>query len=270
MSQDGNDLTKILATIAKATADEKIKSPQNALAALGAGLVSVHADAVEDFEYSPAQLEHGSNLALHGMIEALRDHRPTLEQRAKLNSFLLTTGSSILRPGNIYATEVCGIKGFVPGKALRGFIKEIFSQHRLRMEADQWESFVKDAAEASVPACVEITPACDHAAEKSPVARLLMGILIRLDGHVSLESDTRIPAESRLFARDVEPVWLETFHDKMAGVYKLLISARHFTTLPVGDMKDVQPVIRLRHPVVADIQSWFASHASRPGYASVH
>jgi hypothetical protein len=97
-----------------------------------------------------------------------------------------------------------------------------------------------------------------------------MGILVRLDRVASLEEDAHIPAECRLFARDVEPIWLEQFQDKPAGVYKLLIRARHFMTLPVGDMEKIQPIIRLRYPVVADIQSWFASHASRPGYASVH
>jgi hypothetical protein len=118
--------------------------------------------------------------------------------------------------------------------------------------------------------CIEITPACDHAGNKSHLARVLCGILVRIDGNAVKESDLKLPPSSRLFAKELEPLWIDNEAMQLKGVFKLMINARCLLSISLNELRQKKAVFRLRYPVVCDIQAWFASHAARPGYVSVH
>ncbi len=267
MSKDSDDLTRLLAAIAQAMAEDRIANPMDALVALGAGLVSVHADSVEDFEYPPPSKERDSRAVLLDMIANLRKNKPNLSQRALLNSFLLTTSSPALRPGNVYETALCKIPGIAPGEYARNFLLEVYTPNFKSKPV--WKQFLDDKSNVLIPACIEITPSCDHAAGKTDITRLLLGLLIKVDDAAIPDEILKIPAECRLFAKDIEPIWLNFAESNIKDNYKLVVSARRFLTMPVEEMKKHKALFRFRHPVVTDIQSWFASHAGRPGYASV-
>lgn len=270
MSADDADLTRLLATIATAASDEAIGTPLDALIALNSGLSSVHADSVE----SIVQTETGESPFAKALLDVIRQLRngppPNLEQRSRLNTFLLAGPAPVFRPGNVYATEPCRIAGIATGKDLRAFIGDVFFSQKAKDDKTWWKKFKEILEKAALPVAIEITPSCDHAAGKSQAARLLAGILIKMDGTGLEEADLRLPAESRLIAKDVEPIWLSLPDQRLEGCFKLLVGARRFLTWPIEEMRKHKPLFRLRYPVVADLQAWFASHAARPGYVSIH
>ena len=113
-----------------------------------------------------------------------------------------------------------------------------------------------------LPILLEISPACDFAQGKQHVARLIGGLLVP-DKH------------RKVFA--IDPAW-RTYLKQLQGIS---IAGRDGIWHPVLDARfcygirnpgraiRVKPSCRFRVPVVVDVQSWFAAHAARPGYAVV-
>jgi hypothetical protein len=150
---------------------------------------------------------------------------------------------------------------------IRGFIRDAFSKKSGVADDD---AFVTKVSADAVGCAVEITPACDHANRKSPNARFVGGLLLKSPGDAAGEDERTLPPNARLFAKEFEFVWISNQAATFEGSYKLIVNARTLFTLPLSELEKQSPLVRLRHPVVSDLCAWFAAHASRPGYVSVH
>lgn len=266
------DLLKVLSSIAVASAEEKLTTPELAGAALFIGLSSVHADALES-SCETAKLDDEHTRLLGAAVKQVRLNPLSFRLRAVLNGILLTSDritSATPTPGNLYIDSNWNPAGGFPAaldeKKKRGFIREVFAK---RSDDSTADAFVKAVANVSTPCMVEITPPCDHVAGKCKGARLLAGLLINGENSELTEAETTIPAESRLFSKGIEYVWLNVPAQALKGAYAIVINARHLITVPSEDLAKNPPIVRLRHPVLSDIQAWFAAHAARPGYTSV-
>ncbi len=258
LSKDDPDLIKLLAAVARAAADESPSSVEHTIRALCSGLVSIHHDAIEDLAVPNFFGDAGQ--AIHDQVSQSQNQPLTPEQRARLNEVLLTTSSSVLRPGNVYSDE-----SRLGDDAAQTAFKRSFAEDLL----PEAKNNILDAiARSSKVVGIEITPPCDHAAQKNASARLVLGLLIRLGLPVT-EDKVKLPAKSRLFAKEIEPVQLHLPGISQSGAYKLILSARHLETRAISAIKNEKPLFRFRSSVVADIQAWFASHAARPGYVSI-
>lgn len=267
LSKDDGDLLRLLAAIANAVADEAPTSSKHTLHALCAGLASLHADAVED---AIGTIADQSGNAVHDVVKQLNQEPQTdadreaqkklsldANQRAHLNSVLLTMSSDTLRPGNVYLAESTYSRDDQKDEFKKTFALDVFGKKDLPAQI----------AQASKIVGVELTPACDHAAQKTATARMVLGLLIQLNA--DLANKAKLPATSRLFAKEIEPIQLQLSGDANDQTYKLVVSARHLKTKSLAELKKEKPLFRLRASVVADIQAWFASHAARPGYVSL-
>ena len=116
---------------------------------------------------------------------------------------------------------------------------------------------------------LEITPACDYAAGKTEVGRLLGGMLVQSARTRTGNSKRMLPEKSRTFAKQTEFFLMRNSTFSLDGVYSLVVNARHLHTKPRAEMASHTPVFRLRHQIVADIRAWFAAHAARPGYVGL-
>ena len=149
-------------------------------------------------------------------------------------------------------------------KAIRGLLREFFPQNR------DGRTFIEAVQGASTPCLVELTPACDFAQGKASESRMLGGLLIESSGNAKIERLLKLPAESRVFAKDTEFFWVEESGFGIAGSFKLILNARILVTMPFDQLRQHRAVCRLRQQVIADIRAWFGSHAARPGYVAVH
>lgn len=273
LRKDDAELMKLLGFVAAAAAEERIVSPDTAMDGLFAGLSAVHVDALEAVLSRPGLGEEVGE-SLYQAVRNSRTEGLAAEPRAKLNSILLTMdkspNSNLAKPGNLYISRTWNPSESFPVNStdsqIRGFIREVFNKRSGNADDD---AFVENVSADAIGCMVEITPACDHANRKCPDARCVGGLLIKSPGDVGGEDARALPANTRLFAKEFEFVWISNPAASLDGSYKLIVNARRLFTLPFSELETQRPLVRLRHPVVSDLSAWFAAHASRPGYVSV-
>lgn len=265
LAADDDEMSRILAAIATGAAEERISNAQEALEALQVGLSAVQSDEIENYV---DQIPSGYGDALATAVKQLRKSPLTIEQRARLNRALLTTTGTRPQPGNVYLKS-----GWEPAdefpfaiddSAVRGILREFF------VDKQGDSAFITAVAEKATPCLLELTPACDFAQGKADDARLLAGLLIQSPGDEEREQHRKLPAPSRVFAREVEFTWIENSGCSLSGSYKIIVNARRMRVLPFDNLKKHKAAFRLRSPVVSDIRAWLGAHAARPGYVAVH
>ena len=193
-------------------------------------------------------------------------------KKRQLNSILLISGMtpsiSRVSPGNMYISKIWDgkVEPFPFDKrkvSYKTFISELWSNN---IKPD----FLRDLKKKSTPCLLDITPPCDYANRKIKYARLVGGVILRSNGNVEDDKKCRLPIQSREFAKEIEWCMLQKGAWGAEGNYKIVVNARYLFSIPVEKLRKQKPAIRLRQQVVTDIQAWFASHAARPGYLSVH
>jgi|GEM_PF-6066918 len=259
------ELLKLLATIAVGAADEKITTQHEALLALYSGLSGVQADAIENAD--PGDTADASFVKkLYETVGQIRGQKLSPEQRARLNRAILTSTAGRPQPGNLYVA-----KGWQPqDKFLEGLDASGIKQLLWEYFPNKNQNYIDSLAESCVPCLVELTPACDFAQGKCSSARMLTGLLIKSPGTDKGETDRSLPADSRMFAKEIEFTWFENADCGISGSFKIILNARRLITMAFQELTKHKPVCRLRHSVVADIRAWLGAHAARPGYVAVH
>ncbi|REJ65357.1 MAG: hypothetical protein DWQ31_18335 [Planctomycetota bacterium] len=263
LSGSDEELLRILAAVAVGSADERISDPQSAMNALYIGLGAVQQDATESLG-ATATTPADHTESLHEAVGEIRRNRLSLHQRSRLNEVLLGSIPSSLRPGCLFVVserKLCPIGQ--EARDIRRFLYDVYSDHRDN------KPFIRQVQQASKPCMVELTPACDFAQNKCPVSRLVGGILIKLEDE-EMETQLQLPAESRAFSKEVQPIWIQNPHLSLEGAYKIVLNARQLCAVPFEDLKLEEAVVCLRHHITSDIRSWFAAHASRVGYVAVN
>jgi len=265
-SSGDEGLLRLLAALAIAVAG-KSQAAADAVRHASSGILSVHADCLD-------RLGQGGN--------ATGDHVDELTQRlvtprripvaegARVNGILLTSPAPKadgFHPGNIYIETGWKKVG------RRGFPFLMTDEQRCSFVREVWPKLPDAAcaarAQAALPCLLEISPTCDHAAGKARAARLLGGMLVPSAGTRKGNDTLAVPEESRMFARDTEFFSVGNTPLNVAGDYRLVCNARFLLSEDPSRMNRHLPLVRLRHEITADIRSWAAAHAARPGYVSV-
>lgn len=262
-----DEVLRRVGAVANAAAEEKIKTPEQAATASFVGLSPLVLDTAE----TVMPVKGPQHEKLFAQIQGLRKAPLNAAERATLNSVLLSgeVGTDLTaRPGNLYIERGWNPPDQFPLRLetsqRRALIREVF---RLHGDAGDTGARIDGLMTGLLPCLLEVTPACDHSAGKAEYARLLPGILLPLPDRVELESERALPAESRTFAKDTE--YFDIKAEALTGAYRVIVLARRVVGLGMKELARNTPLVRLRHPVIADIRAWFASHAARPGYVSI-
>ncbi len=103
-----------------------------------------------------------------------------------------------------------------------------------------------------------INPSCDISQGNVRAARFLSGLLI---------PDSEVNKIKR--GDDTSFIWrlgpLHFDNSTVKGIYHLILSARHFVTCNISEASKLTPLAKMRSQAFAELQAWFARHASRPG-----
>jgi hypothetical protein len=122
-------------------------------------------------------------------------------------------------------------------------------------------STIRKYSEVAIPIAVEVTPSCDFTNNKSPLVRLVPGVLI--SAHVK---DYLVGPGAAFLWRSpsfyLEGIYNEPFILMFNSRY--IISYKRNTPVHLPE-----PVFRLRNQYVVDIQAWFARQSARPGIVSL-
>ena len=98
---------------------------------------------------------------------------------------------------------------------------------------------------------LEVSPSCDYAQDKWKLHRVLHGLMWP-------ENDfNKIKKADYIYTSPIFKVG-----DK---IYKFVFDLRYLTTLLFDELTDKDPVLRIRHDLLVDIQSKIAGHINRPG-----
>lgn len=278
-------LLHVQAALAKASAGSTCASTRDALAHFIEGTSELLLDHLfPHHDQFDAAAPHAEALLNELTAESLF----TDADKATLNRALLTaqTGPTPTppQPGNIYVPHCWDVTKSGPFPMATdiprvvAFIGEIWPDlPKWALQAAGNNTSLFALASASVPCVLEITPACDHAQRKSGDSRLLGGILIPCppEGATCPEmpavkrTKRSLPAQSRVFAKEMPLVNLTTPHAGLDGIYLLVVNARLLFSKPIAEVAGSVPAFRLRNDICTDVTSWFAGHAARPGYVFV-
>ena len=147
-------------------------------------------------------------------------------------------------------------------KASEGSTQKRAFKIQLKDRRTQIHQDIKDACHTVL---VDVTPTCDFAQQKNPMARLVGGVLIHPSHKRLLKPD------GSTFIRALGPfsIGAPSWGPIPPGEYCLVLNSRYLFGLFQSEIKNCAPSARLRTQVIVDLQSWFASHAARPGILSV-
>ncbi len=99
---------------------------------------------------------------------------------------------------------------------------------------------------------LEVSPSCDYAQDKWKLHRVLHGLMWPENDFKKIKKKADYIYTSPIFKVDNK-------------IYKFVFDLRYLTTLSLDELKDKDPVLRIRHDLLVDIQSKIAGHINRPG-----
>lgn len=115
-----------------------------------------------------------------------------------------------------------------------------------------------------IPLVLEITPICDHQHGKTHRGRFICGIAIP----PMTDNDYKKRFKPADYIRKGPVVGFE--QEPLNGNRVTLWNSHYIISLPPGRVPRNRALLRLRQSPLIDVQAWAGSHASRPGYLSVH
>ncbi len=182
-------------------------------------------------------------------------------ERAQMNThFLLSQNPEVcLKPGNIYKTG--SVLSQVHRSSKITFHKrDFYEKGKLtkRSSDTSIDAKIKELDKKIIPIVIEVTPDCDYVQKNWKGARFIFGIL-----WPNLFSDN---SETKDYLKKAEKKFFPPLLLKYKNVvYSLVLHSDYQCILPLSPIRSVKPILRAKKELLADIQHWSASHASRPG-----
>jgi len=279
----------VLSSLAIAAGGSAAKTPGGAVGSLFEGVNPIHADFLDQLASSTETVEPHHEI----LSSAVQASSPlTLIQSAQTNAAILTgkipNNSSQFQPGNLYLADaekpdgcphaLCKIEKFELGYGLlkspknddwnklnsqiKEGLKNGLNQAGIDTLLSQQKAVDDDILRVLLNEClsgvVEVTPACDYASKKFMPAKFVSCLIVPNKYEKLIRSGD--------FIRRIKPM---TLHTK-DGIWHLLLNSRFMfgVSNPFGEIKTV-PLLRIRLPLLIDIQAWLAAQGARPGYISV-
>lgn len=252
-----------------------LESSEQALGALFGSLHQVLSDSVDQISEDVSSSEAAESLwnAIAG--------RPRMDdtQRAVLNGVLLASRvpeqDRRALPGAVYfASDLPEGGSWSPSmKQIRGIFNDVYPKtDDSKCIKVKYQCEVKRLAAKTRPVLIELSPPCDAANDKRKQLRFVGGLLFPHCPdeceHLWPKGNHSIAVRARQVYREV-PILVPPMSEAEQAPMHLVVSANFFFTEEVSWRADKQPAFRLREPVAADLQAWFASHAARPGFYCV-
>ena len=248
-----------LAALLKAEANSNaLNTDRDALRALMAALNLVHFDKVEQ---RSANLTPDLEAAVASIRQAAADGKPALEatERAELNAGLLfDSRANGFGAGRIYGFD--DVAALELGPALpdaRAIRTSTVDKGHLDRASDLPVVFL------------EVSAACDHQQGGVGAARLIAGMAFEAARIKHALKAERVHPREGAYLRRIEPLRLPDTECFPAEEVVLVWNARYPLSTSVEALSTLQPIGRLREPLVADIRAWLGYQAGRPGYVSV-
>jgi hypothetical protein len=191
------------------------------------------------------------------------------ETIARINSKLLTSASSELRPGNMYVLKKNDLRKSIVFEIIdQGAwaeevvrhnnvpVGKIYQGHRVSKEyAKEFAAFRKGLGAKSLLVYCETSPCCDYSQGKWEGCRLVYGVLVPGE-HVNVVSRAPFLFTSPLF--------------ELGGqTYAAVFNMRRLITKTQKQMERMKPVCCMRSDLLIDLQHKIGSHCSRPGFVSL-
>jgi hypothetical protein len=264
-------------------------TPASAAANLFEGVNPIHADFLDQL----ASNTTGDAVHYQHLLEALQSGKNLNPlQRAQTNAAILTAkipaGSTRLQPGNIYLADthagagcphaLCKIEKFELGYGLlnpadnaacKDLAHKIQGQKKLGLSPEEVEKLkahlqnerdglLKELLTKCQAGVLEVTPSCDFNNKKFTPARFVGCLLVPNDHKDRIHDGD--------FVRRISSVTLPSID----GVWHILLNSRFMfgVSNPSAQIKTT-PLVRLRLPLLIDIQAWLAAQGARPGYVAV-
>ncbi|MBM3235563.1 hypothetical protein FJZ31_04625 [Candidatus Poribacteria bacterium] len=199
-----------------------------------------------------------------------------------INSKLLLAmeSSKSILPGNVYKDDVYE----KDDKARRSMIYDLTDAYKicLSFAAEQQSTDVKDICDeehkrvrsefrkefeeyskrirneidkGSEVIVVEVTPYCDYAQKKWKASRIVKGFLW--------------PDEYEAILKKSDFSYISPIISYNGNLYYVVLDLRYFSSIDFSKLGDKNPLFRLKHHILIDIQSKLAAHINRPGVMSV-
>jgi hypothetical protein len=259
---------------------EKMMSAETALRDLFGVLNPLHYDRLEH-AIKPDDIKAGADLVIGEELGATPDER--LELNTMLLSAPYVTGGALFRPGVVF-----GINDQAAFEArFRVVIKDIFTEmfdgprspelnkFQRKLERDdlteqrrqeliprleEEKAKLQEKKEAwfakCVPILLDISPVCDFAQDNRRLAKLMAGLMVPSDGGINCHS-------SGAFNK-LEPIKVSNYGED--GWNIVFCSRFIFGVASDSNAKELQPICRLRDPIVTELRSWAAAQDGRAGY----
>jgi hypothetical protein len=260
-------LRQVIGALGHAAGGGTVRTGADAVAAALSALSPIMEDRLE--QLSSEHVYSGESAGLLEAVEKDREHDGRLlndDIRGALNRMLLLARGRPEPagpvPGNIYVAEawtppeafVIGRDGAaVGGVAMTTVLAQAWRQWGALggMERD-------DVMSACTPATVEFTADCDFAQDRVLQARLMSGFFVP-SARIGDVGDGQ-------HLRRYGPLRLTAVPGcSLVGSYWLVFSALHLMGCAADVLEAQLAPYRVRRQALADLQSWFAAHASRPG-----
>ena len=121
---------------------------------------------------------------------------------------------------------------------------------------------------------LEVSAACDHQQGHVTVARLIAGVAFPASTFKLGNKTERVNRRSGDYLRDIVPIQIMDRDDSPDEPDEpdetvLVWNARYPASTSTEELSRLQPIGRLREPLLADIRAWLAYQTGRPGYLRV-
>ena len=193
----------------------------------------------------------------------------SVAERAEMNTFFLLSKNpeASFKPGNIYKNTSI-LKNIHRSGKITFRKKDFFNEEKIKSEEKNCgtdaariralKNKMDEFNKSIIPILIEITPECDYVQNSWKGAKFIFGVLwpSKFSDDTDTEKHIKL-GEGRLFRK--LPL---KYKDK---VYFLLLHSDYQSILPISPLRSIKPILRAKKELLADIQHWSASHASRPG-----
>ncbi len=283
-----NNVVSLLSSLVLAAGGESVQDAAGSAASLFEGLNPIHSDFLEQFAIDPPPTGQHYEMLLKAVLSS-----PRLEvgRRAQINTAILSAriSSGKWQPGNLYLPmtgtdpqgcphKLCGIdkaqlgwgllqpkyekdynelKQSVRSNAALQWPPEKLREAKQRL-AETEQSALATLLDQCLVGLLEITPACDFSNKEFAPARLIGCLLVP-----HLIEDKIVKGD---FIRRIKPITMP----ERTGTWHILLNSRFIFGVTTPRTRILaRPAVRIRLPLLIDLQAWFASQAARPGHMAV-
>ena len=195
----------------------------------------------------------------------------------KINTKLLfdMNVSSMLYPGNVYKLEdLPPLRNMVDKKKV---VKDAINWNTLKQIYDENykdlgisrnkfnQEFEEAVTQKAEFVYLEVTPICDFVQSKMTLSRLVLGTLYPVSLSLTINDEEKTHEQKPLIKQRTEFLYISPIFEYKNDFYFIVFDFRYFTSITADQIKDKNPIFRLRKELLSDLQIKLSSHINRTG-----